>query len=65
MNPDQQRTDLSNAMLGMLESFAPVIDTADGMKADLERRGWSPTAAEQVSLAWLMGAMAQIWQVQK
>jgi hypothetical protein len=61
-NPDElarQRHELSNALITMSEQLTPIFDTADGMRADLERRGWSPTAAEQVALAWLLGAMGQ------
>ncbi|WP_372352659.1 hypothetical protein [Streptomyces sp. KL116D] len=53
----QQRHELSNALLTMAEQTAPIFDSADGMRADLEQRGWSPTAAEQVALAWLLGAI--------
>lgn len=57
----EQRTQVANAMLLMGEQLTPVLDFADGMRADMERRGWSPTAAEQASLAWLLGMMSQIW----
>lgn len=39
-----------------------IIEAADGMKRDLEQRGWSPTAAEQVAMSWLSAAMVRIWQ---
>jgi hypothetical protein len=64
MTPAQQRDDLSNTLLALSEVFQPILDYADGMKADLERRGWSPTAAEQASLAWLLGAIQQAFRVQ-
>ena len=51
------RHELTNGLLAMNEQLTPVFDTADGMRADLEKRGWSPTAAEQVALAWLLAAM--------
>jgi hypothetical protein len=44
------------------ELVAPILDAADGMKADMERRGWSPTAAETVALQWLIGAMGAVWK---
>lgn len=50
----QQRHDLANAMLVFTEQMTPVFDTADGMRRDLEKRGYSPTAAEQVAIAWLL-----------
>lgn len=57
---ERMRHELSNALLVMAEQTAPIFDAADGMRADLESRGWSPTAAERVALAWLLGAMGSI-----
>lgn len=54
------RHELSNALLIMSEQMAPLFDAAEGMKADMEKRGWSPTAAEQVALTWLVGAVSSI-----
>ena len=51
------RHDLSNALLALTEQMAPMYDAADGIKRDMEKRGWSPTAAEKVALTWLLGAM--------
>lgn len=52
--PEQLRHELAVNLLELSEQLTPVIDSADGMKADLERRGWSPTAAEQGALAYLI-----------
>lgn len=57
----QARHALTNAMLEVNENLAPILDAAAGVKADLERRGWSPTAAETVATQWLVGAMSKIW----
>lgn len=40
-------------MLQGMEAMAPVFDFADGMRANLERRGWSPTMAEAIAGQWL------------
>jgi hypothetical protein len=56
------RHELATAMLQINEQISPILDAADGMKADMERRGWSPTASESVALQWLIGAMAQVWR---
>ena len=53
--------DMTTALIEAMESFSPIFDAADGMRADLERRGWSPTASEQIAQAWLMGAIASSW----
>ena len=51
----KQRNEMAVALLEVSESITPILDSADGMKAEMERRGWSPTAAEQVALTWLLG----------
>ncbi|MGJ5895131.1 hypothetical protein ACSCBZ_24725 [Streptomyces niveiscabiei] len=53
----RMRHDLANSLLALNEQMAPLFDSADGMRADLEKRGWSPTAAEQVALVWLTSAV--------
>lgn len=62
VSSDAQKTELANTLLALGEMFTPIIDYADGMKADLERRGWSPTAAEHASLTWLVGAIGQAFR---
>lgn len=54
---ERMRNELSNALLLMSEQMAPIFDAAEGIKADMEKRGWSPTAAEQVALTWLTSAI--------
>lgn len=65
MSPDEQaklKADLANSLIELLDSLSPILDAAEGLKADLERRGWSPTAAEAVALEWLMNAQRYVWQ---
>lgn len=45
------------SMLCMLEAFAPIMEMAKGMKAQMEADGWSPTAAEDVARELLVGAV--------
>jgi hypothetical protein len=47
------RTMLANGMLLIRESLTPAFDAADGMRADLIARGWSPGAAELLTMTWL------------
>ncbi|MGW4731772.1 hypothetical protein ACWEQC_21860 [Streptomyces shenzhenensis] len=54
---DRSRHELANGLLVLRDQMTPIFDQADGMKADMQRRGWSPTAAEQVALVWLLGAV--------
>jgi hypothetical protein len=50
---EKARSDLSNGMLSLRESLTPAFDAADGMRADLLARGWSPSAAEILTVTWL------------
>ena len=54
--------DLVNLLLAVNETLGPVFDAADGVRVNLERRGWSPTAAELAALTWLTGAMNTAWK---
>lgn len=71
MNATPQPTDDEKARLalqvgvGMLEIRklqAPIIDAAEGLRADLERRGWSPTIAEAAAGDWLRAALVASFQ---
>lgn len=60
----QQRTELTTTLLDAQEQMAPIYDAADGMRAELQSRGWSPASAEQAALTWLCGAINMTWQPQ-
>ncbi|WP_424891822.1 hypothetical protein [Streptomyces sp. XH2] len=53
----RMRADLSTALMTMAEQLAPLFDAADGMRAELATRGYSPESAEQVATVWLCTAM--------
>ncbi len=55
---EKAKHDLSVVLLDAVGLMQPIFDAADGMKRDLESRGWSPTVAEQCAGIWLMGAVA-------
>lgn len=50
------RVDMLDAV-GLLE---PVLDAADGMRRDMEARGWSSTMAEHCAGSWLAGTLLTI-----
>lgn len=54
----KQRAELGNMMLAAKEQITPMLDAADGMRKEMEGRGWSPTAAETVALQWLCSMLA-------
>ena len=57
---DHTRNELSNTLLAFAELMSPVFDHADGIRTDLTRRGWSPQAAEQVALVWLINSVQSV-----
>lgn len=61
----QERTQLATELLTLQEQMAPLYDAADGMRAELQTRGWSPTAAEQAALTWLCAAIAAAFSPSK
>ncbi|MBD0743532.1 hypothetical protein [Streptomyces sp. CBMA152] len=54
---DRMRHELSSHLLMIQEQMTPIYDAADGIRADLNARGWSPTAAEQAALTWLCASI--------
>lgn len=59
--PDEVRRTLALGLVDLHEQLGPIYDTADGIRAELNRRGWSPTAAEAAALTWLQGALGFMW----
>jgi hypothetical protein len=59
---DDATRELAQGLMEGIAVMAPIFDAADGMRADLEKRGWSPTAAEAIAMEWTMAAMRRIWQ---
>lgn len=49
------------ALLQGVENMAPVFDAAEGMKSDLERRGWSPTVAESIAHQWVIRVINMVF----
>ena len=65
MSDDQlakMKTDMTVALMQGIDAFAPIFDGAEGIRADLERRGWSPTQAEAAAGEWLTGAIRLVWK---
>jgi hypothetical protein len=60
--PQVDANALATTLMNVMDTMKPIFETAEGMKADMEKRGWSPTAAEQVALTWLTGAIAATWR---
>lgn len=47
--------DFAEALVGLVEQMAPIVEMAEGQRKALEARGWSPTAAEAYALELLLG----------
>lgn len=49
-----------DAMMQLTEMLAPMGEAVDGYRADLERRGYSPTAAESMAMEFHSYLMTQL-----
>ena len=58
---DESNPQMAQALLDAMEMMAPIIDAADGLRANMEMRGWSPTAAESVALTWLNATISNAY----
>jgi hypothetical protein len=54
------RAQLLNAFLTMHEGMSPAFDAADGIRADLVARGWTPTMAEMLVATWLQRTLINL-----
>jgi hypothetical protein len=52
MGNEEQLAKLTEAVAGFMESMEVISDAAIGLRADLERKGYSPTMAEQIAGAF-------------
>jgi hypothetical protein len=59
-DPEEMRQRLAVGMLDMAGILTPIYDAADGMRHELESRGWSPAMAEHAAGVWLCGTLAAI-----
>ncbi|GAA0641426.1 hypothetical protein GCM10009548_02030 [Streptomyces malaysiensis subsp. malaysiensis] len=62
VNPmmEMLRQQIATSMLDMAGVLQPIYDAADGMRRELESRGWSPTQAEASAGAWLTSTLGSI-----
>ncbi|GGX26785.1 hypothetical protein [Streptomyces chryseus] len=58
--PEEMKAQITLGMLTMVGVLEPIYDTADGMRRDLEARGWSPTMAEQAAGNWLCAMLTTV-----
>lgn len=56
---DHARHALAAKLIQAQETIAPVYDAAEGVKADMIARGWSPPKAEAAALCWLQAVLPQ------
>lgn len=47
------------ALIAILPELAPLYEFAEGQRAELERRGWSPTAAESAASVILTALLSK------
>lgn len=60
--PDEKPTpSVAESLLEAIETIQPVFDAADGIKKDMEQRGWTAESAETAALTFLTGFLGTIW----
>lgn len=52
----------AEAIADVLDASRPLIEASAGLRADLERQGFSPTVAEGVAASWLVEAHRAMWR---
>lgn len=57
---EEQREHLMRGLMEVREIVVtPLFDAADGMKADLLARGWSPAVVDYLAGSWLAAMLAK------
>lgn len=56
----EQRTLFANQMMDVIDQLTPILDAADGMKADIISRGYPEELATQVASCLILG-MISAW----
>ncbi|MGW5467700.1 hypothetical protein [Streptomyces chartreusis] len=54
--------ELSQTLHQIARLLEPIWDAADGVKSTLERRGWSPTASEELAAEYLKLCMKRLFE---
>lgn len=61
-DPDPEPVDMTSAFLEMAASLGPFLDFVDGQRAEFERRGYSPTAAEAMAVGLYMNGISSMFR---
>jgi hypothetical protein len=51
---EAMRKELALNLIQMKENLEPLYEAAEGTRADLIKRGWSPPVAERIAAEWLI-----------
>lgn len=51
---EAMRKELALNLIQMKENMEPLYEAAEGTRADLVKRGWSPPMAERIAGEWLI-----------
>ncbi|MET9480962.1 hypothetical protein [Streptomyces sp. NPDC006638] len=57
---DEQREAFADALMDVTTLVQPLFDAAEGMKANLLSRGWSPDVAEYLAGQWLAAGLSRV-----
>jgi len=58
--PDPQQM-VTQACMDTRELLAPVLESAEGVKADMVGRGWSAENAEAVAVSYVQGMLGKVF----
>lgn len=54
---------VTQACMEASETIAPILDSAEGVKANMVGRGWSEVNAEQVATTYVQGMLKRVIEV--
>ena len=54
--------EISKALMKVSEDMTQVIEVSEGLRRQLEERGWSPTMAEAAAYEFMSGLMRVIFK---
>lgn len=58
---EQSRREVGQACMQARDLLGPVLESAEGVKADMVGRGWTEANAEGVALAYVQGMLRKVF----
>lgn len=64
-NNDQIKSDFAAGLHVLIDNLQPLIEMAEGQRAAMEARGWSPSASEAYASQLLAHMLEQVFKAAK